>query len=882
MAGSVTRDTSNSLITTSSFANGVAGLYFFSGAISLAYQVLWARMLSLQFGVSIFGVVITAAAFMLGLGIGALVGGRISQRQSSPLRLFAMIEISVAAYALSLPFILRLVDSGVLQAAPESLTAWYAMQLMAALILITLPATAMGVGFPLVLKAIRNTPISLGWIYGLNTCGGAFGALIPLLLLPTLGWVAAVWVIAMVGVLVAIVAWWLSRHQPIEVASNQQQQPTSAVAIAPLTLFAYAAVGAAALILEVGWTRLFGMLLLRTEYVMAIILAVFLVGIGVGSLLARRLRAGFWFDLLPIIAASFALLSLWFIPQLAGWAEQADFDSLATAMLAQGLAIAALTLPVTLLLGAWLPMLSRRLGQQKSQDKSIGAVLYGANSIGAAAGALLAGFVLIPWLGTAATIVLAALLLFVAGMAWATRRSWLALPLIAALAWPVLQLPAVNQLLPQQQANSTDLSVHEDALAITHVVERKDGQRLLLADLQRMDASSEPLAVVSQQNQVRLPLLLHPDPKHVLFLGLGTGITASASLPYPGMHRTAVELSQGAIDASQAWFAEVNGDVANEMLIVRDDARRFLQTTRQDYDVIIGDLFHPDLVGRSALLSQQQFQRAKNRLADGGLFVQWLALNQFDPQSLQVVLRTFKQVFPEAVMFVDGFRLAMVGGVAWQINIEASLTNLARLNSAAQVLATGTEGLWSWLGRYWGPVPSSDGPVQGEWAPVIEYHLPRARYRGEMDLVVLVEWLLQQRPHFSQAQQSLAVSKAQSESFERGYVATELALRSWVAELKGDVRQGQKLLQLAYQANPKDRWVSGALADRMFAGLQAMVEQGADPRNALEAILYIRSDHVEAVRALWQLELAEGNQARAEEYRQMLKTLSPLDASLRR
>jgi len=165
----------------------------------------------------------------------------------------------------------------------------------------------------------------------------------------TLGWVAAVWVIAMVGVMVATTAWWLSRHQPLDVASNKQQQASSTVGIVPLTLLAYAAVGAAALILEVGWTRLFGMLLLRTEYVMAIILAVFLVGIGVGSLLARRLRAGFWFDLLPVVAAVFALLSLWFIPQLAAWAEQADFNSLAAAMLAQGLAMAARTLPVNVL-----------------------------------------------------------------------------------------------------------------------------------------------------------------------------------------------------------------------------------------------------------------------------------------------------------------------------------------------------------------------------------------------------------------------------------------------------------------------------------------------------------------------------------------------------
>ncbi len=869
------------VITAPSFARGVATLYFFSGAVGLAYQVLWARMLSLQFGVSIFGVVVSAAAFMLGLGIGALWGGRISHNRQNPLRLFAIIEVSVALYALVLPFILRMVDGGVTYLAPESLSLWYAMQLIAALVLITLPATLMGIGFPLVLRAVQHTSLSLSWVYGLNTCGGAIGALLPLLLLPTLGWVAGVWLVAMIGIAVGAAAWLLSRRNQSGQSKFEMpvsNQPVSKTSINLITLFAYAGVGAAALMLEVGWTRLFGMLLLRTEYVMAVILAVFLVGIGVGSLLARRLLARWWFDVLPIATAVFALLSLWLIPLLAAWAEQSEFNSLAGAMLAQGIAIALLTLPVTLLLGAWLPLLSARLGR----DKSIGAKLYGANSIGAAAGALIAGFVFVPLLGTAGTIVLAALLLFISGMAWAAQRSWMASPLLLVLAWPVSQMPAVNQLLPQGQANSRDLFVHENALAITHVIKREDGQRLLLADLQRMDASSEPLAVVSQQNQVRLPLLLHPDPQQVLFLGLGTGISAAASLPYPQLERTAVELSQGAIEAAQVWFAPVNDDISDKMKIVRDDARRFLQTTTQSYDVIIGDLFHPDLVGRSALLSLQQFQRAKSRLVEGGLFVQWLALNQFDPESLKVVLRTFKQVFPDALMFVDGFRLALMGGKQWQLSTQAVLQSLARLDQAAQQQITGSEGAWSWLGRYWGPVALSEGPVQGEWAPVIEYHLPRARYRGEMDLVVLMEWLLQQRPHLNQAHQALQVEVAQAELFERGYVATELALRAWVAELKGDARQGQRLLQLAYQANPDDRWVSGALADRMYASLQSMAAQGADPRKALEAILFIRPDHVDALRALWQLELAEGNKSRADEYRHMLLKHSPLDAALQR
>lgn len=871
----MTAEVSAQIAIRSSYVTGVAALYFFSGAIGLAYQVLWARMLSLQFGVSIFGVVVTAAAFMLGLGMGALLGGRIDLWRRHSLRLFAIIELSIAVYALLLPFVLRAVDGGVMLLAPESLWLWYALQLAAALVLITLPATAMGVGFPLILRAVQHTPLTLARLYGLNTCGAALGALLPLLLLPALGWVAGVWLVAMIGIAVAVAAWLLS---------NQAQTGTVAVdtalswrSVRPATLLAYAGVGAAALMLEVGWTRLFGMLLLRTEYVMAVILAVFLLGIGLGSLLARRLTARGWFDVLPVAAALFALLSLWAIPPLAGWAEGSDFDSLAGAMWAQGLAIALLTLPVTLLLGAWLPLLSARLGR----DKAIGAILYGANSIGAAAGALLAGFILIPWLGTAGAIVVAALLLFVAGMAWAARRSWLALPLLLGLVWPVWQLPTVSQLLPLGQAGSRDLFVHEDALAITHVVEREDGQRLLLADLQRMDASSEPLAVVSQQNQVRLPLLLHPEPEQVLFLGLGTGISAAASLPYPGLERTAVELSQGAIEATQRWFAPVNEHISEKMNIVRDDARRFLQTTSQGFDVIIGDLFHPDLVGRSALLSLQQFERARARLNHGGVFVQWLALNQFDPDSLQVVLRTFQRVFPEAVMFVDGFRLALVGGRDWRLSPQAVRHNLARLEPAARSAATGGEGVWSWLGRYWGPIHPSEGALQGEWAPVIEYHLPRARYRGEMDLVALVEWLLRRRPDLPEAGQALRIADDEADAFERGYAATELSLRAWVAELKGDARQGRRLLRLAYQANPRDRWVSGALADRMYAGLQAMTAQTADRRQALEAILFARPDHVGALRELWRLEQAEGNQARAAEYRRTLRRYSPLDAALK-
>ncbi|MEQ6340679.1 MAG: fused MFS/spermidine synthase [Gammaproteobacteria bacterium] len=860
-------------------------LYFVSGLTSLAYEVLWARMLGLQFGVSIFGVVVTVATFMAGLGLGSLLGVRFARNIRAPLVAFAALEVGIALYALCMPWMQQMFDGWLgVYAAQASLTAWYVLQSLTALVLLFIPALAMGAGFPLVLRVLAggaaSPSVSLGKIYGFNAVGGAVGALLPLLLLPWLGWSSAVQVVAGIGLCVGIAAFFLS-FTPLTNAATAKENPEGGVArLSFVSLAAYAGVGAAALMLQVGWTRLFGMILLRTEYVLAVLLAVFLVGIGLGSLAARHMRGVRWFAVLPLLGGSFSLLGLWLVPKLAGWVEQAHFSSLAGALWWQGLAVAALTLPVTFILGAWLPLLNSRLGDQHGT----GSWLYGVNSLGAALGAVLAGFVLIPWLGTMATLCVAAVALFACGMAWADGRwPWLAMLGVVVLAGVgrVYELPAVSALLPVTQAGSQDVYVHEDAISITHVVERIDDQRLLLADLQRMDASSDPAAVEAQQNQARLPLMLHPAPRSVLFLGLGTGISAAGSLPYPQLSRKAVELSQGAITAAAQWFAPVNQNVMGKLAVTRDDARRFLRRDTGHYDVIIGDLFHPDLVGHSALLSVQQFQRARDRLTENGLFVQWLALNQFDAGSLDIIFRSFRQVFPGAVIFMDGFRVALVGPKDVVQGAPALLANLGRLAQAGQSAATGGEGAWTWLGRYWGPIPPSVGPVQDEWAPQIEYRLPRARYRDAFNLDALLSRLLGQRPGLMQAALALNVPANAMQEFERSYVASFLAVRSWVAALRGDnTGEAQRLMRLAFEANPRDRWIGFDLADKMLATLPQALDHGMNKRQALQAILKVRPDHAEALRALWRVEKDAGDGKMAALYRARLKVVSPLDRDI--
>jgi len=851
----------------------LAGLYGLSGLTSVAYEVLWVRMLSLQFGVSVFAVVVTVAAFMIGLGAGSLTAAHKVRNIQRPLLLLALLEGGIAIYALILPLLLQMTSIGIEHAAAQlTLFQWYGLLAGTALCLLLLPAFAMGAGFPLILAAIGHQSRRLGSIYGLNTLGAAVGALLPLWLLPTLGWSGAIRVTASIGILVAVSFWVIAGRQSMRHPESEKDEESNRPPIK--ALLAYAGIGAASLILEIGWTRLFGMVMLRTEYVLAVILAAYLLGIGAGSVLAPRRHREKWFMVLPVVACSFALLSLWLLPALSGWVERTEFDSLFGALVTQGLVLALMTLPVTLVLGAWLPLLNLRF-------QGGGMWLYGANSLGAAIGAGLAGIILIPIWGSTATIVVAALLFLLMGLSWSHRRvAWVALPVAIIAAWPVWQLPPVSVLLPQTESGSKNLYLYEDAVSITHVVERPNGQRLLLTDLQRMDASSDPTAVFVQSNQARLPLLLDGSPHSVLFLGLGTGISVAGSLPFPGLQRTAVELSQGAINAAGRWFSPVNHHVMQLTKVRRDDAKHFLSASHKQYDVIIGDVFHPDLAGMSALLSLQQFQRARNRLSNDGIFVQWLALNQFDTGSLRVVLRTFRKVFPDAQLFLDGMHLALVGPKRKFSGSVALLQGLRRMTAAQQDAVTAGEGGWTWLGRYWGPIPDSSGPIQDEWSPVIEFRLPRARYAGGLDVMASLRTMLRIRPDMQAATKLLGVNKADKENFERAYAATEMMVRSWLADMQGDALQADRLISLAYRANPHDRWVQYALADSMFSSLAQARAHGLSEEQALKRILQVNPWHVGALRALWKLQRNAGEAQAATTLARLLE-LSPLDREAR-
>jgi spermidine synthase len=859
----------------------LVGLYGISGLAGVAYEVLWARLLSLQFGISVFGVVITVAAFMAGLGIGSLAMAGRASRVQNPLRLLAWLEGGVAVFSLLLPWIARFMSGGIdAAAAGLSPFAWQLLMAAASFLLLTLPACALGAGLPLLLSAVSQ-PSKLGLVYGVNTLGAVAGALLPLALLPWLGWSVALRAVALTGLAVSAAFAWLGSGQTTSAMGSDHLEGgsglTTSVGTPPaMLLLGYGALGAVSLALEMAWTRLFGLILLRTEYVLALILAVFLTGIGLGSLAASRRHSARWASLLPWCAAGFVLLGLRAVPWVSAWVERSQWNSLGLSLFMEGAVLLALTLPVTLVLGAWLPILAR-------QSNSNGLWLYGANSLGAACGALLAGFVLIPWIGTTATVAVTALAMLLLGLTWNRPfRPWTLAPLLLAgvVAYSVSAFPPAGALLPQSFGGSHDLYRYEDAIAITQVVEQADGQRVLLTDLQRRDASTDPTAVFVQGNQARLPLLLHPNPRSILFVGLGTGISDAGSAPYPNLKRKAVELSHGAILAAKRYFAPLNQPVLQETTIRQDDARHFLIADSDRYDVIVGDLFHPDLAGVSSLLSVQQFQRARDRLAEHGLFVQWVALNQFDPESLDTVLRSFQAVFPQAQLFLDGMHLALVGPRDdWS---GAAAIQGAKRGLTTQQLeeATSGEGAMTWMGRYWGPITVARGPMQDEWAPVIEFRLPRVRHGDGVAMVQLLNRLLAQRPSMERAQDMLQVPAADREAFQRAYAGTELLVRSWMAGINGQSQQSARLVAAAYEANPRDRWTAWALTDLMLANLDGAAARGLDRAQALQKLLQISPWQADVLRALWHEQLKR-NDPQAEATRLRLLSVSPLDREAR-
>jgi spermidine synthase len=725
----------------------LGALFFASGFSALVYQSLWLRLLGLVFGVTIYSASTVLAAFMAGLALGAILAGRIADRVRNRLAWFGAAEILIGATALATPAALDWLTTAYQRLhaiVPGSPPALAALRLAGSFAVLIVPTTLMGATLPLVLRSASTQPSAFAsraaLLYALNTAGAVIGTLAAgYYLIAAIGIQATLRTAAAISVLVGISSFFLSlgrQAEPMPREARPALPPPSAPGLDDRArrrvLVVFGISGFVALALEVVWFRMLLMFLPATTYVFTTMLAIVLGGIAAGSAIAtpvlRRSRG--WLPVLAWLEISIGAASLFSIAAL-GWTYTAGWR---TGALVQASTLA--MLPATLLMGTAFPIglhlfVTGRTGAGERVGDRV-ARFYAMNVCGGIGGALAAGFVLIPLLGTRASLVLLSMVSVCAGLllmqasAWPRRRQHATIVgsvvLVAAGAAAVRD--PLDIVLARRYSSERVLWREEGAQATVSV--HADGERrtLYLDGLHQANDSAEMIGVHRQIGT--LAMALHPDPESALVIGLGGGATAGAVAAIAQGTVDVVELSPSVIRAARL-FSHINGDILSrpDVRIRRDDGRNFLLLTPARYDVITADIIQPFHAGAGNLYSREYFTLARNALEPGGLMLQWIGHR---PRSqYHLIMRTFIGVFPHATAWAGG---TLMAGTLQPLRISKAAfeRRLAEPSFADAMAALGVRNLEGLMAHYSAGAGEmrtfvGDGPVLSDDRPLVEYFM---------------------------------------------------------------------------------------------------------------------------------------------------------------
>lgn len=725
------------------------GMVLLSGFAGLGYQMLWSRMLAVSLGHEIVAVLAVVAAFFTGLSLGAFVlNGRLL-RTRHPARWYAGMELLIALWALVLLWVLPDYNRWMptlIGAEPSPWRHW-SIAFGSALFLL-LPATAaMGATLPALERMYQARGQGNGAVAGLyasNTFGAVLGTLLStFVLIPAWGHTHSLLVLTVSNVLCAAASLTLFRQS---VTATVKAAPAPA-ADDPrrrllLTLFCTGFLGIG---YEIVMVRLLSQVLENTVYTFASILAVYLLGTAAGAAWYHwregrlPLQPAHWQHrlalLLSLTAASLVLgiMALLFSDRLYQLVLNLGQPDRRLAIAGELLVGAAVFLLPTLCMGALFSHLARLALITTGLGKALGV-----NTLGAALAPICVGVLLLPALGANTVIAL----IILGYLLWLPHLTPSALAIsiptaLAALAFwlgPPIRFISV--------AEDTDVVAYEDGvMTAVAVVQDPSGHRHLKVN--NHFTMGGTATRFSDHRQSHLPLLLHGAPSSALYLGLGTGITFEAAQFYRGMQTTGVDLIPETLHM-MPWFDVKPTPAQWQPMphLLAADARRFVLSTPERYDVIIAEIFHPSRDGAGSLYTVEQFDAIRQRLAPGGLFAQWLPLFQLDLTTLQTIVRTFLQVYPQAQLHLGHFSLqqpilCLIGGDGGKTfssdwlqervldpRLQQELVQ-ERLNSDFALFGgylAGANALQTFAGG--GPINSDDHPVVTYAAPDFVYGQP--------------------------------------------------------------------------------------------------------------------------------------------------------------
>jgi spermidine synthase len=740
-------------------------LFVGSGCSALIYEVVWLQLLQLVIGSSAVSLAVLLGTFMGGMCLGSLALPRLISAGRHPLRVYATIELCLGLIGVAVLFAMPL--AGRLYAAHVA-PGFAGILLRGAVCAVCLlpPTVLMGATLPAIARWIETTPQSVSWLgffYGGNIAGAVGGCLLAgFYLLRVYDMVTGTLVAAAINITVASVAFGLATRTP-HTGSGPTKARASSLAYetdggtqnpAPGTrttepetrnaepgtrnpkpnhaagasgswpvYVAIALSGLCALGAEVIWTRLLSLMLGATVYTFSIILAVFLVGLGVGSgigaLLARtavrpRLALGCCQALLVAAIAWTAYvlacsLPYWPIdPTLSTnpwFTFQLDLLRCAWAIL-----------PAAGLWGASFPLALAAVATPGQDAGRLVGGVYAANTVGAIMGAVAFSLVFIPWIGTlqsqrllVALAAGAAVLLFVA-LAFparpkgrvegeprrpAFRIASVVLAVItlcsaSALAGRMIAIPggvvAYGRSLAAKRFQPDILYLGEGMNASIAVTQSDGGVRNFHVS-GKIEASTEPQDMRLQRMLGHMSALLHRKPKSVLVVGCGAGVTAGSFVLHPDVERIVICEIEPLIPRVVAqYFGRENYNVVHDprVQVVYDDARHFILTTREKFDVITSDPIHPWVKGAATLYTREYFELCKQRLNPGGVVTQWVPLYESSLAVVKSEIATFCEAFPSGTIWSndingEGYDVVLLGQTApMQIEVDGLQQRLDR------------------------------------------------------------------------------------------------------------------------------------------------------------------------------------------------------------
>ena len=690
-------------------------LFLFSGFTGLVYEVLWTRMFALVFGVTTFAISTVLATFMAGLALGSFCFGRFVDKRGDPIKIYAYLEILIGIYALILPFLISGMTGIYVilhQRFSPSFVTTSIIRFFMSFMLLIIPTTLMGGTLPVLSKFVvsrrENLGLSIGGLYSINTIGGSVGCFAAGFILIALAGVRnTIYIAAGINLAIGAVALMIrSRdHEGPQVYSregpSEERLDKAQLRRIYLMIAAFGLSGFAALAYEVLWTRVLSMILGTTVYAFSIMLTSFLCGLALGSFIIGRFvdrikRPVLVFGAFQIAIGGLGVFSIFimgkmpllFLKMLQRFGESwQDFTFVQFAM-----AFLVMLIP-TSLMGAAFPLVSRICApQMENLGRRIGSI-YSANTVGSICGSLVAGFLLIPVIGLENSIVFAACINILTGLVvLISSGSWdfgasranqieaivsvflLFLALAVIPSWDKRVLASGVYFEPQQyrnRANQIDLDgrmnesqmlYYGEGLGSTVAVFQRGPERTLMINGKPV-ASTIRTDVGLLGMMGHLPVILHKNPKNVLVIGLGAGVTAGMVAQHGSVTRIdCVELEQKVVDATEHFKLE-NRDVLNDakLNLTIDDGRNFLLTTTSRYDVITSDPIHPWVSGAGSLYSIEHFQQCRARLKDGGIIAQWLPLYEMPEQDFRMIIKTFQSVFPHTALWLTDSDSILIG-----------------------------------------------------------------------------------------------------------------------------------------------------------------------------------------------------------------------------